>query len=200
MEFDLWGRLRNSMGQFEWNIWPFLHHCQCQNFSAQPTKWLQLFAFDPPFMNVQTCFAQFTLFRNNYFSFYSSKILLFINKSYIKNRPSDQFDTNDFRARFYSQNSLSAQLFFPSILPCIHRFMFDIIRFCWMIFISIKNRSCSSAHRTFKNALTSNRKWKTQILNIIHRCCCNSKLRYIILMLRAARTRLSNKTQWKENI
>lgn len=130
----------------------------------------------------------------------ASKILLFISKSYIKNRPSDQFDTNDFRARFYSQNSLSAQHFFPSILPCIHRFMFDIIRFCWMIFISIKIRSCCSTHRTFKNALTSNRKWKTQILNIIHRCCCNSKLRYIILMLKAARTRLSNKTQWKENI
>lgn len=191
MEFDLWGRLRNSMGQFEWNIWPFLHHCQCQSFSVQPTKWLQLFAFDPSFVNVQTCFAQLVCS--------TSKILLFISKSFIKNQPSDQFDTNDFRTRSYSQNSLSAQLFFPSILPCIHRFMFDIIRFCWMIFISIKIRSCSSAHRTFKNALTSNRKWKTQILNIIHRCCCNSKLRYIILMLKAARTRLSNTTQWKEN-
>lgn len=129
-------------------------------------------------MNVQTCFAQYTLFN--------IVNLLFISKSYIKNRPSDQFDENDFRARSYSQNGLFAQLFFPSILKCIHRFMFDIIQFCWMIFISIKIRSCSSAHRTFKNALTSNRKWKTQILNIIHRCCCNPKLRYIILMLKAS--------------
>lgn len=57
MEFDLWGRLRNSMGQFEWNIWPFLHHCQCQNFSAQPNKWLQLFAFDPPFCECSNVFC-----------------------------------------------------------------------------------------------------------------------------------------------